>query len=692
MSTRHPTPPRPAGARLAAMTLALLLVLPGAARLRAQADEIERSEGEAAEDGAADAAAERIRDFQARIVVDEDGKMTVTETIAVTAAGEQIAHGIYRDFPTVYYRDFGLGDRFALPMPLHVLRRTVPFDVVEVRRDGRSEPYHGEEQENGERIYVGAKDVTLPSGPYTYTLRYTTARQLGFFDDHDELYWNVTGTGWAFPIQYAAATVVLPAAIPRDRIALEGYTGPQGAIDRHFRSWIDRATGELHFVTTKPLGSYEGLTIVASFPKGYVRAPTQAERRAAWLRDNPILVIGPAALLLIVLYYAVAWVLVGRDPRRGTIIPLFDPPQDLDAASLRYVAGMGYDERCFSAGLVGLASKGWARIEEADGEFTLVSSSQRHTPLGAAEKRLNGALLSGGSIALQQKNHSRIRSAISGLRETLQREYDGTLFRANRNWVIPGLVLSAIAILAAGFSGGLGSSMLFGFLLIWSSVWTVACFHLVIQCARAWRELLVPGRGAFARIGAGLVALITTAFALPFLFAELFVLGFMMYATSILLAPVLLVLVGVNFLFLHLLKRPTLAGRKVMDAIEGFKMYLTTAEGAELALAAPAKTPQLYERLLPYAIALGVENQWAEQFSDVLARAAESAGTQTYHPAWYAGSSFDRFGSSGFASALNSSLSSSIASSSTAPGSSSGSSSSGGSSGGGGGGGGGGGW
>jgi uncharacterized membrane protein len=101
----------------------------------------------------------------------------------------------------------------------------------------------------------------------------------------------------------------------------------------------------------------------------------------------------------------------------------------------------------------------------------------------------------------------------------------------------------------------------------------------------------------------------------------------------------------------------------------------------------PDMTPALFEKYLPYAIALGVEQAWAEQFSEVFARmqANRDAG---YSPAWYQGSfNPGRMGS--FASSVGGKLSSAISSAATAPGSSSGS---GGSSGGGGGGGGGGGW
>jgi hypothetical protein len=90
---------------------------------------------------------------------------------------------------------------------------------------------------------------------------------------------------------------------------------------------------------------------------------------------------------------------------------------------------MGYDERCFTAALVGLAVKGWARIQDKDGTYTVSPSNTRRTPLGPGERRINTALLGGSSIELLQKNHSKIRSAISGLREALKLEYDGKMFR-----------------------------------------------------------------------------------------------------------------------------------------------------------------------------------------------------------------------------------------------------------------------
>jgi uncharacterized membrane protein len=128
-----------------------------------------------------------------------------------------------------------------------------------------------------------------------------------------------------------------------------------------------------------------------------------------------------------------------------------------------------------------------------------------------------------------------------------------------------------------------------------------------------------------------------------------------------------------------------------MDKAEGMRLYMKVAEQERLnVLNPPDKTPELYEKLLPYALALGVEQEWSEQFADVLAKAQ----AEGYHPSWYVGPGFYAGGFSSFGSSLGNSFSSAISSSAVAPGSSSGFGGGGGGgfSGGGGGGGGGGGW
>jgi hypothetical protein len=125
---------------------------------------------------------ERILSFDSRIEVNPDAGMLVTETIKVLSTGEQIRRGIFRDFPTTYKDRTGN----------HYM---VGFTVQEIMRDGKPEAWHTENLSNGVRVYMGRKEHLLPSGEHTYTLTYRTDRQLGFFKDHDEFYWKVTGNG-----------------------------------------------------------------------------------------------------------------------------------------------------------------------------------------------------------------------------------------------------------------------------------------------------------------------------------------------------------------------------------------------------------------------------------------------------------------------------------------------------------------
>jgi len=158
---------------------------------------------------------EGIRSFDSRITVNSDGSMQVVETIVVESAGVDIVHGIYRDFP-VHYKD-----------PAGI-RKSVLFDIVRVRRDGNTEPYHTEDKGDMVRVYFGSSSYDLPPGAHTYQFAYRVNRELGFFRDHDELYWNVTGNAWKFPIDVATATVVLPANVRNLVTGLGGYTGYEG--------------------------------------------------------------------------------------------------------------------------------------------------------------------------------------------------------------------------------------------------------------------------------------------------------------------------------------------------------------------------------------------------------------------------------------------------------------------------------
>jgi hypothetical protein len=482
-------------------------------------------------------AEERIHDYHSDVQVLKDGSLTVTETITVNAEGRKIKRGIYRDFPIAYT------SRYMVPIKL-------PFDVVSVKRDGKTEPFHTKKESNGVRVYAGREDYLLPPGKYTYEITYTTNFQLGFFDTHDELYWNVTGNGWDFPIDRASASISLPEDVPLDKISHEGYTGLQGSKESNLVSEVNRFSGTVDFNTSRSLGPREGLTIVVGFPKGYVHEPTAAEKSEIYLKADRTLWAVLGGLLVVLAYYLLAWLLVGRDPRSDVIYPIFEPPLELPPACLRYLWRMAYDKKCFTAALISMAVKRHIVIEDEDGEFTLRrAESPGQERLSPGEKKIFTTMLRSSSIVLKQSNHKKIRKAIEKLGERLSEEYEGKLFKKNRRWLVPGWLLSALAVVTVALSAGEEALPVVGFLSVWLSFWTLGVVMLAKMMIAAWRSALVLRKSTLQRIGSFTGAIFITAFATPFFIAEVAVLGILVFTVSIWIAPLLVGLVSINWAF-----------------------------------------------------------------------------------------------------------------------------------------------
>jgi uncharacterized membrane protein YgcG len=603
---------------------------------------------------------ERILTFHADVTIDVDGAVTVRETLRVRAEGVRIRRGIYRDFPTDY-RD-RLGRRVR-----------VPFALLAAERDGTAEPWRQERLANGVRTYLGRADVMLAPGLHTYVLVYRTGRQLGFFEAHDELYWNVTGNDWEFPIDAASATVTLPAGVPAAAVTAEAYTGPMGARGRDWRAGRD-PQGRATIATTASLPPRAGLTIVVGWPKGHVTPPGLAAQARGLAADNPTLVAGALGLLLLLVYYAVAWLRVGRDPAGGVIIPRFAAPGELSPAAVRYVWRMRFDDRAFAAALISMAVKGYLAISGSAGSGYQLARRAGADPgrLAPGERKAAAALFDGaGTVALTPASHAQVGPARRALQNELAAEYQTLYFRTNRRWLVPGVLVSVLTVLAALWAEGLagdGRGIVTLFLTVWLTPWMFAVS--VLWAKRQWLGAVIFSAGG------------------------LFAAGMMLLLGSSAVLALLLLLGGVNALFYHLLRAPTRAGRRLLDEIEGLRMYLSVAERDRLnALHPPEETPATFERFLPYAFALDVDQAWAERFAAVLARDGQP-GQAGYSPVWYQGADGRGFQAAALGDSLGG-LSGAVAAAASPPGSSSGSSSGGGgggSSGGGGGGGGGGGW
>ncbi len=649
---------------------AALLLVPAALHAQAPND----APNEAANPWGFSSGEERILSFISAVTIQPDGDLDVTETIRLVSLNQEINHGIQRDFPTSYRNGAGQ-------------RTKVGFSVVSVQRDGRDEPWERLSLSNGVRIRIGSADVTLPSGRHTFVIRYRTARQIVYGDASDELYWNATGTGWTFPIDMAEARITLPVATAFGDRAV--YTGPQGSADRNAEV-IEEQPGFIAIRTTQRLGREEGLTVAVAFPKGVIEAPDATQRASWWLEDWGALATSLLALLGLIGYYIRAWWKAGRGPRAGTIVPIFSPPGDLTPAAVRYIANMKFDDRTFSAALIYLGVHKQLHITQEKGGWlsksittltrTDLPDTDNKRVLPAPEQAMRDKLFAGREeIELKQENHTALQAVRAKLEKGLGDAYDGPMFRKNSDWAFYGLFLILLAMLATAMiallaASSIGLDLKVGLPLLAATL-----------LAAAWwmRGKAASGEGALLWVVAGGLGLGGAASALGTIGSAIGIGAFTVFL------PLLLLPVAISaFWWMY---APTPEGRLVMDRIAGFRQYLSITEEERLdSMHPPEKTPELFERYLPYAIALDVENRWAERFAGVLAAAA-AAGATAQTASWYSGSGDVWDNPSGFASDIGSSFASTVSSASTSP-SSGGGSSGGGSSGGGGGGGGGSGW
>ncbi|MDD3918084.1 MAG: DUF2207 domain-containing protein, partial [Synergistaceae bacterium] len=610
-------------------------------------------------------AQEKIHLFSSRATLLADSSLEVREDITVNVEGRQIRRGIYRDFPTKYTDSSGRTVR-------------VGFDVLETLLDGREVPFKTESIANGVRVYIGDPDEFAPLGKRTYTLSYVTTHQIGFFEGHDELYWNVTGNGWDFAIDEARFTLSIPGGTPFNSV--EFYTGWQGARGQDARVLSDNSVE-----TTAPLGPKEGLTVVYTWPKGIVTPPTIPFYIRFFEKYAFHFIV--ALPILLGILYALLWLRWGKDPSMPAIIPLFSASAGRTPGFLRYVRRMGMDNTCFAADILNLAVKGHLVIEEltteqlakrsgATGFFGSLAArmagktyalkrTESPAPVSPAEKALFSALFAynKNEILLRQENHSILGKARDRVKDQYKKS-GKDLFSKNTLLWLSGLLIPILGCLLLV----LGQQEEIGVILgVATGTGTVAAF-LLKHSVLTFKD----DRGFFKKLFKKFI---------PALFALLIAVSlFAVFGRGMIFIPlVALANAALIVVFNELMTIRTPKGNEVLAEAEGLAMYMGTAEKRRLEMFnPPEETPEVFEALLPYAFALGVAETWANRFEDKLKE-------QQYEPTWYTGANLASFYTGSGIASVTSAVSSSIASASVAPGSSSGSGG-GGSSGGGGGG------
>jgi len=477
-----------------------------------------------------------IQSFKASLQVNPDSSLLVRETIAFTFRGSH--QGIYRTIPIRY-------ERQGFSYDLRV-------DGIQVL-DGDGRALRTEISYPGRYVKIkawvpGAQDVAR-----TVSILYRVRRGLLAFDDHDELYWNITGNEWAAPIREAEATVGLPKSVPMESVRTLAFTGPFGAAGRDYA--VDRAENFLIFRTTRPLGIREGLTVVAGWPTGHVSFPSKAQELGWFLLDQrwfalPLLVFAGCFL---------AWRRFGRDPlSEQSVKPEYEPPAGLRPGEAGTLVDETVHPRDVVATVVDLAVRGHLHIKQVPGTALLGEADYLFTLskpwLGEPDLAPFEVIVLAQVFGARGVTNMRLISEI--------RRDSKAIFPPIRDQIYRDLV---------------------------EKKYFLASPHSV---RRFWRVLgillLVPPLGLFHLVIGGWDA---SPFSLSMLLAVA--------------ASGLIVLA-----FARVMPRKTVRGARTKLQILGFQEFLERAEKDRL----KRLPPDTLHKWLPYAIALGVEEAWIWNF------------------------------------------------------------------------------
>lgn len=547
-------------------------------------------------------AVEKILHFDSKINLHHDGTITVIETLDVWAEGKAIKRGIYRDFPTRYRND------------LAIERRT-GFKVVSVLLDGEPTSMMRQDMINGQRVYMGDKNRYLSHGRHRFQLTYRTDHQLRFFDEYDEFYWNVTGNGWSFPINKVTATIRLPQNGGEAIKDIHGWTGYQGQQGEDFQILTaDTDKNTVAFKTTQPLSEHQGLTIGVSFEKGLFEQPGLQIGR--FIEHNILWLSTLLAVLGLLVFMALAWLRHGRDPKKGVIIARFKPPKGMSPAAINYLDNQKITNTTLTAAILSLAVKGALRIEQKSQHYRLFKKQPRQG-LSKGEKQVYKNLFTDkkDELIINKNPNAKLAKGKTSLAHKLTTEYKDACFKNNRRYIISGWLMSFVCcvlfyVLYYGFEQG--SAAYLGTFCVYVFAFVVAVVTLMAWPVVVGILFLLVLLGSFSELMQWFVNVQVG-----------------LYFT--------LSMIALNILFTWLMQSPTLYGRQIFDQVAGLKLYISMAEEQRLNLMnPPEKNLAHYEALLPYAVALGLENRWAEKFSAVFAT-AEQSDTTDLPFSWYQG-------------------------------------------------------
>jgi uncharacterized membrane protein YgcG len=539
---------------------------------------------------------EKIYTFYSDVTIEESGMIRVKEEIRIFSKGDVFKRGITRSLPLTR-RD------------IQNNRISIGYSVSEVLMNGSPVNYFTEREGGDLIIYVGDRNIFLDPGFYIYEIYYETAGQIGFYEDYDELSWNVNGISGKM-IDSVSSVVRLPTGA--NIISSHCYTGRFGDKESDCISEINE-DGSLTTVVNN-LPSNEMLTVSVGFTKGVVNQPAGFETNVfSWFDKNGMAVVSAVFILLLSVYYRITWKKYGVDPPKPVAIPQFSQPDGLSPAAVGMLHKGYFIDDLITASIVNLSVKGYLSIEEIiekkglfgirkDRVFSLTRLNNDYSKLPAEEAVvLRELFYSDDNIRLDGKYDRVVAKMMQNYKKSLNKQFRPVLDEGIniKFHVVPWL----------------------GFVL-----YIIILFYFI--------------NNSLMHFEVNRTALFITIPLLSILY--------IIYAIQIV--------------------RPGERKLHYRSNIKGLKMYLDVAEEKRMQFFnPPSVTPEKFEELLPYAIALEMEEVWGEKFEKALLSSAVQP--EAYQPAWYRGTYVN---AALFGHALNSTLSNTVSHAATQPSSSGG--------------------
>ncbi|AIN75206.1 DUF2207 domain-containing protein [Flavobacterium psychrophilum] len=551
-------------------------------------------------------AQERILNFDTKIKVEQSGIIKVLENITIKAERVQFLHGLLRTLPLTRKDNYGNNIN-------------VGYTIDYIKKDGIEEKYFTKESDGNWKIYIGNKDIDLATGVYVYQIAYSVPYQIGYFDDYDEIYWNVTGNEWQIPINKVSCELLLP----KDSdtfLNIHSYTGYKGAKASEGSEKLNDHKTRAYFYANN-LKSNQGLTVAASFPKGVV-SPASALQKTASIYSK---IKGTLWLTLFAIgmfiFYFLQWQKNGKDPKKKTIIAQFRPPFNWSPAIVGYVYNKGVNDKIYMASMVNTAIKGAIKLTSTVEKslfttkklYEIVVLNTEVPHLSEEEKALFKPIAKKKKLLVSRTYYDVFAKAYTGWITSVTNQINiNSYYTSNtRKKNIGFLVLVNMGLFFVLLSNSSGY-INYGFfiMLIGSSATT---YWLSKKIEKIGMQILRAVLCFFV-----VIPTIFTYFASLFFksWIEIAVQGFIFIAY---------IIYCIN------LGKYTIKGSEAIEKLEGFKLYLETAEKNKMNMLNPPElTPELFEELLPYAIALNVDVVWGKQFETLLE-------TAKYNPEWYSG-------------------------------------------------------